>query len=323
MKYVATLAGLLICALSPPPAVADDNCTPKLVASLDMTPTARGLFTVPVTFNGEQHRVVVETDSIHSALNGAFVAQAGFQTKPIAERVSIEMAGALASSYAVVPTFGIDKNTGADIAFIVDPSGEPVHNDIVGSIGMDLLGNFDLDLDFKANKLNLFSSNSCEGGGVYWSKTYQELPLDMSTGRANTQMVLDGKDVSVTMATGSTISYMRADVAKALFGITPTVQNDVQTPANIATAPANYFKSLEGGGLSIGRPAIALFGDPNAPPCDNHRHHHLANPTSAMTVLTTCYSNGQVTLGLREMRQLHLYLAFKAGKVYFTAADAN
>ncbi len=40
---------------------------------------------------------------------------------------------------------------------------------VVGVIGTDLLGKFDVDLDIAHKKLNLFSPDHCKGQVVYWT----------------------------------------------------------------------------------------------------------------------------------------------------------
>jgi len=322
MRFAAATAGAFALVLAGPvsAATASEDCKPKLIAALDMTILPDGTFAVPVMINGAEHKVVIETESPHSVINGPFATQAGLAMKPVPNRLTIGMHGALVTSFVRVPSFGIGSSTGADIAMLVDPMGDPVRDDIVGSIGMDLLANFDLDMDFKARKMNVFSSNPCEGAGVYWSKTYAELPLDLDAARTNTEMTLDGKAVSVTLSTGSPVSAMAANVAQGVFGnvpdgSSPGASNSMQHQAS--------FNVLEGGGLSVSHPAIFVFGDPKAPLCDGHRHTKFVGAGMGMEMRTACYSNAQLTLGMRELKRLHLYFAFKAGKLYFTGADAN
>lgn len=325
MKVAVAAGAFALAMINAVPASAAD-CAPKLQAALDME-VVHGGIAIPVAIGGGLHKMLIKTDEAHSMVNAGFAADAGFETKPVGPRVTIEVNQALVSNYAIVPTLGIGPNNGANIAMLIEPTGVPVRDDVVGSIGMDLLTNFDLDLDFKNNKLNLFASNACDGGGVYWSKTYAELPLDMSTARANSEMTLDGKTVSVTFATGTNNSYMRANVAKALFNITAAGGPQDMPTAEVTDAersrPAGYFKALDGGGLNIANPQVSLFGDPNAPLCDGRKHTKFFGSGIGATLSTRCYSNGQLTLGLHELRRLHLYFAFKAEKVYFTGADAN
>jgi predicted aspartyl protease len=48
----------------------------------------------------------------------------------------------------------------------------------VGLLGEDIISNWDLDVDFSAGKVRLFSPKNCKDGQVvYWAKSYSALPL--------------------------------------------------------------------------------------------------------------------------------------------------
>ena len=90
-----------------------------------------------------------------------------------------------------------------------------------GRLGLDFLGQFDVELDLKNRKLNLFSPQHCPGKAVYWSRDYSQLPITIDqAGRVLLSMALDGKPVTAMVNMLSNRTYMQFNVAKHIFGFT-------------------------------------------------------------------------------------------------------
>ncbi len=75
------------------------------------------------------------------------------------------------------------------------------------------------------------------------------------------------------------------------------------------------FKELTIEGITIGSPQIDLYKD--AKEC------RATSPYDFPAGFQACYGASDLELGLSELRQLHVYFAFKEKKIYLTAASAG
>jgi hypothetical protein len=121
------------------------------------------------------------------------------------------------------------------------------------------------------------------------------------------QMVLDGKPVRVsfTMWTGGARMGMKAakrifDIEENSWGVIRSV--DASTGLPLYSFP---FKTLSMNGIVISNPKIGL------------------SPEIVECLPPHCLGGSDVSLGTNELKQLHLYFAFKEQVLYVTPADAH
>ncbi len=184
MRKTAILAGgVLSLLLQAAPALADD-CTPKLISALDMIDEPDGRIAVAVGLGGAQHRLLIATTSPHSELFQAAVTAAGFRQSNLPDSKSFDYFGGHAVGYATVEGLTLGSARGGTVQVLVTPGGYPPDPEVVGTLGADLLGNFDVELNFQTHRINLFASNPCDGKGVYWSSDAAQ-HLHMARGRAD------------------------------------------------------------------------------------------------------------------------------------------
>jgi hypothetical protein len=213
---------------------------------------------------------------------------------------------------------------GGKVDMLVTPGPYAADPDVAGVLGVDLLGNFDVELDFAAHKVNLFTSGTCAAGP---GPAFTALKMDMgdpasdsrATYRFTTTMMLDGQPLAVAIDTLATAMRLKFDVAKARFGLTESAPGVTPLPArgdSDRKAYAYPFKSLTASGISIDNPRIVLTGDSDAVPCNGATHPRLG-ALPGMHGSFTCRSVGDMTLGVHWMRKMHWYFAYKAGTIYF------
>jgi len=192
---------------------------------------------------------------------------------------------------------------------------------VVGTLGADLLSNFDLDIDFKADKLSLYASNPCDGKPVYWASRYADLAFSGAEGFA-VPMTLDGKTLDVSLDTLVPHSEMRMDVANEYFGLTESSPGLVQTGTSREHRPIyRYtFGALAADGVSISKPVIALQGYSDGEHCNGKRHSG-PGPVQGMVRFHICHNEGELDLGMQDLRPTHMYIAYKARRVYLTVAS--
>ena len=321
MRNTAILAGAVLALfLCGAPAFADD-CTPKLISALEMIDEPDGRIAVKVGLGGAQHRLLVATTSPHSELFQAAVTAAGFRQSNLPGDRSFDYFGGHAVGYASVDGLTLGSARGGTVQVLVTPGGYTADPEVVGTLGADLLGNFDVELNFQTHRVNLFASNPCDGKAVYWSSAPTQLA--MATNALTVPMTLDGKEVQVALDTLAQGFSMEFNTAKTLFGL------DTASPAVRQIAERgdgelyrHRFARLQAGATAINNPGILLTGDPNAPVCDGKAHTRFSAVPGEMVELT-CRNHGDLAMGVRPLRHLHLYFAYKARKVYFTPANAG
>ncbi len=300
MRIAVALALALAGAM---PAAAQD-CTPRLTASLAMG-EVDGILTIPAAINGRPTQMMLSPSLERSSLSVSFAREAGLEELPVRSG-AILLGGRQATTYAKVETLTLGGNTGQNVSLLIAPF--ETNTAVAGALGIDVLGNFDVDFDFAARKVNLFAPNPCDGAGVYWEAQHGELDLDKP---GSTRMTLDGEEVNVGFDTMAGPSTLQANVAKTLFHIDPRTA-DTSLPAN---PTVHTFAGLSRGPFAVAPVVLHLAGDPDAPVCDGKWHTKLFDG-----IRTRCAGMGDVTLGREDLKKFHLYFAFKKAKLYFTPA---
>jgi hypothetical protein len=183
--------------------------------------------------------------------------------------------------------------------FLIIPDGrEP--SEIGGFLGQDVLQNYDVEIDFAGEKLNLFSPHHCKEQVVYWTKQpYAQLSFSLDKyGKMSIPVTLDNKSIRADIAIGTSESLLSLDVAKNLFGWSTNNPN-LKTPNENSSDYHYPFKSLVFGDVTVSNPDIALRAE---------------NALSGSTSLI---------IGMGILRQMHIYMAFKEKNIYFTSATAH
>jgi hypothetical protein len=300
-RTLAVMAGALMFCAAAQAEDAPAACALKRVASLDIGWQKEGI-TVPVTIGGQDRPMLLSYGVEDSAITRDLARGLGARLLPLSHGSRIEYADQTVTWQAVVPDLKIGAIQGRDVHVLVLDDPKPIGG-AAGVIGSVLLGNVDAEFDFKNNNFNLYSQDHCPGAVVYWSDTATVVPFERNTiGEITLGMTLDGKPVKVQLEMASH-ARMGANIVKALFG-------------EDAKAGQHAFKTLEIGGLTIQNPQIEFFADESMMRCDGRPHAMNGKPY-------ICYGGADLYLGLGELKQLHLFFAFKEKKLYITAADAH
>ncbi len=320
MRKTAILAlGVLSLLLQAGPVLADD-CTPKLISALDIIDEPDGRIAVKVGLGGAPHRLLVATSNAHSELFQAAVTAAGFRQSNLPDNRTFEYFGGRAVGYATVDGMTLGSARGGTVQMLVTPGSYAADPEVAGTLAADLLGNFDVEINFQTHRINLFASNPCDGKQIYWSSAASQLA--MTENALTVPMALDGKEVQVGMDTLALGFNMHFNTAHALFGLdtaSPAVRQVAERSDGVFRHP---FERLNAGVININHPNIVLIGDPGAPACDGKARLRLGEMSGEL-VEKTCRNGGDLAMGVRPLHRLHLYFAYKARKVYFTLANAG
>jgi predicted aspartyl protease len=309
------LSGAAFCLASP--ALADE-CRLTRVASLDMTDTGDGRFYVPVTIEGATELMLVDTGAPATTVEKKTVSDLHLITHRLFEGEFITAGGVEITDIAVIHSLGIDQLQAPDVRALIWPS-QPRDPRMAGTLGVDLLGNYDVDLDFAAHKMNLMSSDHCPGKVVYWTAgAVAVVPIHVvEDGHIIVPVTLDGHEVDALLDTGASTTILHLEAAQNIFGLQPGAPDtpEIGRSQGGTSYYRHTFKTLALEGLTIGNPVVTVIPD-------LMKSKMQQTPTLGSRMSDISEQNGvtDLTLGMTEMRHLHLYIAYKEQKLYITPA---
>ncbi|HEY3636547.1 MAG TPA: retropepsin-like aspartic protease, partial [Rhizomicrobium sp.] len=165
-KFAPALLCVFSLAFIPASAHAD-GCKLVRIASFDFT--ENGSLIVPVTVTGTSEPVAIDTGSPISAIDPGVVDKLHLPEHEISQGTMFDLAGESAKYVSTLHDLGLGGMHASDVQFLVWPSPMTKDGNLAGTIGADLLRHYDVDIDFAAHRLALFSQDHCPGQVVYWT----------------------------------------------------------------------------------------------------------------------------------------------------------
>lgn len=254
---------------------------------------------VDVGINGQTARMLLDTGAAHSVLTRAAAQRLGLQMKPGVVTAS-QGVGGISLDYAVTAT-GLrlgplalpDRQTDVVPTRIGTPGGSAPD----GLLGLDILRQFDLDLDFAAQRLTLYRGPACPHTPLPMPGPATVVETALSAqGHLVMRAALDGRPVLAMLDSGSQHSVvtnraaglsqetLAADRPVHLFGVGP----------GMATAHLHRFTSI-----TIGRETIA-------------------NPL--LVVLNTTPPDYDLIVGMDYLSGRRLWISAASGKIFLRTA---
>ncbi|MEI9993707.1 MAG: pepsin/retropepsin-like aspartic protease family protein [Rhizomicrobium sp.] len=301
------LAGLTLSLLGTAPAMAESRlCQMPLEASLDMTTEADGEVSVPVTVSGLAGQMLIDTGGVQTILGRTVARRLALGIQPSANTYML-FGGVRLQELATAHELILGRLKAKEIPLLLAPPAS-LHNDDIGILAPDIMSNYDVELDFAAGKFNLFQHFSCSGTPVYWTKEpVATVPFKHDfEDHIMISIALDGQEVTAGVDTGADRSTMTLAAFRELFGKGPdepalSVVGKISINGTRAMRIFRYsFQALNFEGIRVQKPNIDIVEtdrlDDRAP---------------------------KIILGVETLRQLHMYIAYDARKIYFTAAEAR
>lgn len=231
------------------------------------------------------------------------------------ERDIYDTNGRSYSALAKVDDLVMQTMEDKDVEFHISPL-PPANVD--GVLDMELFNRFDVDLNFVDRRFNLFSKDHCSGKILYWrAPGVAALPYAIRDHRILTHVMLEGKDLTAIIDTGSPVSILRFDVATPMFGVHPGDAGVTPMSAHRDDIPPDLytynFKTLSFGTVAIGNPRLALTRstvlvkgeDPHA-------------RTGSLIASDSRDSQPDMIIGMDLLKLMHLYIAQGEGMLYLT-----
>jgi hypothetical protein len=291
-------------------AKAADNCQLKLIASLDTISSADGIM-VPVTLQGQAGGyMLLGFDNIISGVSEAVASKLDLRRDSIPQNVWVNINRQKIFQRAEVNIQLGGSRGDAHVAII--PSFVKSDPRVVGLLALDVLNQFDVELDLAHDKLNLFSPDHCKGQVIYWTRSAPVAALPMTVRNLRefvVPMQLDGKDINAEIST-NTEAALDGRVAHDVFGLDNA-------------KGSHQFKMLAVDGLGIANPTLMVYEDKFDPCNGNSRQEATPLHTERNPRMEQCYGNADLRIGLPQLKHLRVFVAFQERMVYATAADAN
>jgi predicted aspartyl protease len=312
MKTAALSVLLALCVA---PALAQENCPPlKQLASIPMVRSRDGQNYVPVKINGAERLLKLDTGG---AITSIFPEAADDLNLPTrrTNAALVDMNGNISNRSARAQSFdlgGIVLTRALD--FMVLPSRNPgyANNKRAGNLALDLLRPYDIEMDFEAGRLNLFSPEHCEGRVVYWSAdTVAAIPIRLdSQGKPRVPVKLDGVELSAVIDTGAPTTILNLSVGTRRLALdlnAPDVQK-FGVAGNVVYR--KRFQTLELSGLFIANPFVSILPDKMGEGVRDAAGRFVRSEERQPDLL----------IGSSILNRLHVYLATKEEVLYVSGA---
>ena len=305
MRLSITTA-LLATFLLPAAAQAADCVAPQLLNSIHLKRAAGGRAAlVPVTVNGTQADFLFDTGGFYTQVAAPMVEKLKLEKRPGAFELS-DSNGNVSHEQVRLKEFVMGSTSIADSDFPVSPNRLPVD----GIVALDRLLTRDMEVNFSTDTLNFFSQDRCPGQGVPWTSAAPDsVAITMERFHVTVPVMLDGHAEQAVIDTGASSSSLSAAEAVRLFHL--KIGSDDAPETGIFNGDPNLkvyshlFNSLTLGNYTMKGPNILLIPAVTG-------GAKTDKPRTAPVMI----------IGMDMLRKLHLYVAFKESKLYFTDLSA-
>jgi hypothetical protein len=220
-----------------------------------------------------------------------------------------------------IPTMNIGELTYAKTTFWVarrpdldDATARNTGPASAGFLGLNMFANVDVDLDLANRSLAFYSQDHCPGKVVYWSDSYEVIPLRTGelAGELYVDVLLNGKRIQTSLNAGGRSNSFSSEFARQLYG-----WDEHSSSVGSELGPdgkSQYYAhsiNLKMEGLAID--GVRLWLIPGG--CSE-----VITVRGAIGYGCQLYGTHPLHLGTSILKTLHLYFATKEKKLYVTAA---
>ncbi|MCP5412511.1 MAG: aspartyl protease family protein [Alphaproteobacteria bacterium] len=334
MRY-SIIGGLLaLLSVCIQPALSAEDCKPlQMLGSVDLD-YQDGHVYANLLANGKPAKFLVSTAGGVTSLTPEGAAALGLKEIHDARVVLINDRSQSSESYVVIDDLSVG---GAHIGhgqFMVLPPSESSNTDVVGYMGADILSHFDVEFDFAAGKMNLFSQDHCLGQVIYWKHVavsmvplseFQPTSSESRTGYAGylkrfeqmwVPVTLDDKSVPAQIST-SPYSRIQSDIAQGAFGIDANSPGS-ERPANVMADPDTFehtFSNLVFDGVTVTNPHFVIY------PYNPAQYARRIRRTDTRLANLRDRSPAHIVIGMNILSKLHLFASFGERRLYITEAS--
>ena len=260
----------------------------------------RGVPQVPVSINGHETNMIVDTGAWRSAIWRSAAASFGLQ---VVSADALPMGGVEAATVRV-RDFSLAGYAVHGLDLYAIGGSEP--GSTAGFLGEDLLSRMDVEFDLGGNTIRMFAPQGCEGGQVvYWANSYSMLPLLHASTGSNWlagEVSVNGQAAVAMFDSGASTSFVTTNAVKR-----PGMS--AQTMAGTEDRPIAIFDTLTVGQEDIRHAQLRVADIWGA-----SRGTHVGSliPRSPFS------REPDLLIGADFFQAHRIYIARSQGKLYFT-----
>jgi len=319
MRTGSLIVSLALVALLQNSAAWAEDCGPlKQINAVDLVAGPNRAL-VPVSINGIPKLFLLDTGGDVTQISGE-VAEELKLTKRDSNMKLLDMYGHASTKMVRVDKFALGRLHGEDINMAIQPNPDfGKGTRYVGLFGPDMMGRYDVDIDFGTYKMNYFSPEHCPGHVVYWSHAALGVtPMSFRNRHIRLPVKVDGKELRAEIDTGATNTVMMAEAARRLFDIVPETQGNVPLNSQgMAAAFGRVFSTLDFEGVAVRNPHIVI-----APELLGSKDPNNGYKTdSHIKKVDDDIDRADLLIGMDIIKKLHLYVAFDEKKIYISEAS--
>jgi hypothetical protein len=295
------VAGFSLCLAASVPAAAEE-CSQK-IASFDLAQESYGNIVIPVMFGDTPGHMALDFQALESSVYAKTVEKLNFPVMVLGRRYETFWFGERVTRFAEVPSMTIGKAPAHFKAFVLDQQG----GGLDGWLGLSFLAGSDVDIDFPNRKVTFFTPNSCPANQVFaLTESFQTVPLtEHVRWNFDFPVQIDGHTIQMGFLPGLSTGVVHLRQAEDVLGLKTTSPGMTKEPD-----PDFYsytFKSLKVGGMELANPRLGVIWR-REPGCIDDR----------------CWNEKPGGyLSLNQFRSMHLYIAYRAKKMYLSAGDTK
>lgn len=304
-------------------ALAADCGSLTMVNSVDIIPGPNRAL-IPVSINGTPELLLLDTGGYTSGISKQLVDQLNLPVRDITGLKVLDMYGNASTKIARVDELIIGHQKGHDINFAVEPDpnfGQRTR--FVGIFGPNLMGKYDVELDFGAKKMNFFSPDHCAGHVVYWQPSalavvafaFRDMHIVLP-------VTLDGHQFTAEIDTGSTNTNITAEAVKRVFNIDGSTPGSI--PLQSQAMPGAFervFETLDFQGVAVKNPRLDILPDLIGSKDPNNEISTASRARRADT--PDDFHQGarpELLIGMDVLKRLRVYIAFNERNIYISPA---
>jgi predicted aspartyl protease len=201
------------------PAQANSACQLKLEAKLPMTESFRH-YTVPVSIGGRAYPMLIDTGAEGTAIVPN-VADEWHLSEDTSSAARWKGVGGASSQYLrILPSLKLGSSEWVDLRVaalpILSPEQLAQASPPVGMLGANVLNRYDVELDFPARTVSLYTASGCLGRFAPWKGDFQAYSAQKTpSNRFILRISLNGHPVRALLDTGATSSVVTLAAAGA------------------------------------------------------------------------------------------------------------
>jgi len=248
----------------------DDNCPVDPVAALSLK-FVDGTPMVDTSVNGVDAPMMLDTGSDISVITPALADKAhAYVLSGAGQLLSFGAADAATHGVTAVNNFTVGGLTGTQVQFdVIGPKtnkASPFSNgDFNGTIGTDIMQNYDLDLNFAAKSAAFYETSHCTQAYPPWSGPTTVVSVKFGgVGAIYIPVTLDGHAMTALLDTGSSSSFIPNELFHSA-GLDASATGPLQTVKGVAidnvtiVAQLYRFHRLAIGDVTVQQPILTVM----------------------------------------------------------------